>query len=840
MSIITKSPHVLVTTGVVCGILTARALTPTQEELNEASQWAAAKFGGVVQKQSNEAGLIVRANHDPVQLNSRAGKPLRIKHLEFTHGLYCHAPSQVLVRLPEGALTFTASVGVDSNDQTMGGRGSVQFLVKAGNEEKFKTGILHEGMEPVPISVNLNGTTEFTLEIGDGGDGISCDQADWANAQVTLLNGKTVWLGDLPLMDGSQRAPYSTEPFFSFNYGGKDSGECLAEWGLKRESRKLDDQRTAWTLRSLDPKTGLEVRCEAIQYNDFPTVEWTVYLKNTSSNNSLLLTNLQALNTRLERNGKGDFTLHHNKGTFVRADDFEPLTSTLGSNDKLRFAPPGGRGSGRVWPYFNLESVNEGTIIVVGWPGQWAAHFQRDDNNGTRVIAGQELVHLRLHPGEEIRTPLIVLQFWKGDWIRAQNIWRRWMLAHNLPRSHGQLPATGTISPCSSHQFAEMVKADEACQKLFIDRYIEEGFAPDYWWMDAGWYFNKGDWTSTGTWEVDTNRFPHGLRAVTDHGHAKNVKSIVWFEPERVTPGSWLFETHPEWLLNGYQPKDGPPSQKLLNLGNPEALDWLIEHTDKLIISEGIDLYRQDYNIDPLDFWNTNDPTDRQGITENHYITGYLAFWDELRRRHPDMLIDSCASGGHRNDLETMRRSIPLLRSDFIFNATGNQGHCYGLSFWLPYQGTGTSPAQFSLYDLRSNATCPNQIPCWDLRDRNLNYDFLRKAISTWRSYAPYYMTDFYPLSQYTLSSDGWMAWQFNAPEKNSGMVQAFRRENSAFEVARFKLKGLEASAHYVVTDVDAPETSQEYSGTELMEKGLRVTMTNQPAATVLIYKKKP
>ena len=57
-----------------------------------------------------------------------------------------------------------------------------------------------------------------------------------------------------------------------------------------------------------------------------------------------------------------------------------------------------------------------------------------------RIRAGQELTHFKLLPGEEVRTPLMVLQFWKGDRIRAQNVWRRWMLAHNLPRPGGKLP----------------------------------------------------------------------------------------------------------------------------------------------------------------------------------------------------------------------------------------------------------------------------------------------------------------------------------------------------------------------------------------------------------------
>ena len=129
-----------------------------------------------------------------------------------------------------------------------------------------------------------------------------------------------------------------------------------------------------------------------------------------------------------------------------------------------------------------------------------------------RVRGGQELTHFRLHPGEEVRGPMVVVQFYRGDWLRAQNIWRRWMLAHNLPRPYGK-PVHAQLAACSSHQFGEMIHANTANQIQFIDRYREEKLGLDYWWMDAGWYWNKTGWPNTGTWEVDTNRFPGGLQA---------------------------------------------------------------------------------------------------------------------------------------------------------------------------------------------------------------------------------------------------------------------------------------------------------------------------------------
>ena len=105
-----------------------------------------------------------------------------------------------------------------------------------------------------------------------------------------------------------------------------------------------------------------------------------------------------------------------------------------------------------------------------------------------------------------------------------------------------------------------------------------------------------------------------------------------------------------------------------------------------------LDVFGQDFNMDPLDYWNAKDIPGRTGMTQVKHVTGHLAFWDELRKRHPHLWIDSCASGGRRNDLETMRRSVPLLRSDYQFEPTGNQSQTYGISLWLPYFGTGVGP----------------------------------------------------------------------------------------------------------------------------------------------------
>jgi len=627
---------------------------------------------------------------------------------------------------------------------------------------------------------------------------------------------------------------------FAFNYDGRSSAGLLPGWPQRHSQRALDSQRQEAVVSYNDPKTGLEVRCVAVSYRDFPTVEWTVYFQNNGTDDTPLITDIRGLDARWKRAGQDEFVLHHEFGTFYPNSpaDFMPQSSRLEPGQDRRFVPAKGRACGGVMPYFDLErGPGAGVIVVVGWPGAWVAEFARDAKAGIRVTAGQELTHLRLHPGEEIRTPLMVLQFWRGDWIQAQNTWRRWMFAHNLPRPGGRPPGP-ILTASSGEQFDNMVRANETNQLRFIDRYREEKLPIDYWWMDAGWYVNNGRWQEPIAWQADPARFPRGLRAVTDYAHRGGVKSIVWFEPERVMPSNSLYKQHPEWLLPNRISKR---SSRLLYLGNPAARAWLTDLISGIITAEGIDVYRQDFNVvEPAEIWRSNDAADRQGITENHHVAGYLSFWDELLRRHPGLIIDSCAGGGSRIDLESMRRALAFWRSDYCYDVVSNQTQTYGLALWLPFFGTATGPRQFTAYELRSNLTCPLAILSWDMRDRTLPYGDLRKAVRAWRDYAENYSGDFYPLTPCSLGADVWVAWQFDRPAAGRGVVQAFRRAESIYETARVRLRGLDPAASYRFTDLDRPGEARTMGGADLMAAGLELAISDRPGSAVLTYEKTP
>jgi alpha-galactosidase len=618
----------------------------------------------------------------------------------------------------------------------------------------------------------------------------------------------------------------------SFTCGGRAFADLVAGWTVSVEDVRATEQSAVKrTTVYQGPSTGLAVRIATAEYRDFPAVEWTVYLRNDGTTDTPLIENLQAIDMSITRSPGREFVLHHAAGSPALATDYAPCETILKRSTETRITTKGGRPSDTDLPYFNLTWEDGGVVIALGWPGQWAAHFVRDGGTSVRVLGGQELTRFVLHPGEEVRGPLIALVFYQGDWIDGQNVWRRWLIAHNLPRPRGELPPP-FIAAASSNQFNEMEEANEANQILFVDRYLAEGIPLDYWWMDAGWYATQtGRWVETGTWEVDEKRFPRGLKAITDHCHARGLKNVVWFEPERVAPGSWLDQHNPEWLLAR------PGARwKILDLGNDAARAWAVERFDALIREQGVDLYRQDFNVAPLDYWRDRDAPDRQGIGEMRHVTGYLAFWDELRRRHPDMLLDTCASGGRRLDLETLRRSVPLHKSDHDYrDHAARLSQAHGIAFWIPFHGAPVCRIdQVDEFAVRCAVGMMVGLG-YDVRRTDLDYPLLRKLLVEWQSYAHCYYGDYYPLKSYPLGDQDWAAWQYDRPDLGEGLVQVFRRAASPFVSATFPLRGLDLEAIYRVTSLDREE-SFDASGRMLHESGLTVTLDRLPSSAVLRY----
>lgn len=617
---------------------------------------------------------------------------------------------------------------------------------------------------------------------------------------------------------------------YSFRLDTTSSREFLPDW--KRITPAGGPE--GWSSAAWEPPTnGLRVTQDHRPLPNLPAVEWVLHFENTADEDSALLSEVNAADFVLDAWPLEDLTLHYADGSQAEPTDFQPREMPLMGALPLHFAPEGGRSSDGVMPCFNVARKNGGGLIIaIGWSGQWQAGFSDDGTGHLRIQAGMARTRLRLHPGEQIRTPAILVMAYEGDWLRGQNLWRRLMLEHYSPAFNGKRVALPIAASGATLGFNLVAESNQIAA---IENVAAKALPVDTWWMDAGWT-TGGFPEGMGTWTPDAARFPNGLKPVGDAAHAHGLKFLLWFEPERVMPGTGLRRDHPEWLL---APADLPEPLayqkrwRLLDLGNPEALAWARATFSGLVRDYGVDIYRHDFNMHPLYYWQNNEPEDRQGMREIRYIEGLYAYFDGLLADHPGILLDNCASGGRRLDFEMMKRSVPLWRTDYCWEPTGAQNIHYGLSLWLPQHGLGavsTNP-----FDLQSGLGT-NVSFALDYYTADAPFwTPLNDAIQHYRQVRPYFEGDFYPLTPYTAQQDGWMAWQCDRPDLGGGIVQAFRREKCTEDSILLLLHGLDESARYRVTGMDdGPD--QVHPGSALVRTGIRLTRTNAPDVALLTY----
>eukprot|EP01051_Picozoa_sp_SAG22_P016913 SAG22_NODE_2493_length_2513_cov_1.264292_2_plen_781_part_01 len=370
-------------------------------------------------------------------------------------------------------------------------------------------------------------------------------------------------------------------------------------------------------------------------------------------------------------------------------------------------------------------------------------------------------------------------------------------------------------------------------------------------WLDAYWFEGAfpngvGNWTQPPELAIDRARFPDGLRGLSSAVHDKGLQFLLWFEPERLHATTWLRRNFPEYAL----PADASePPDALLNLGDAEARGYITEYLSDAIQDFGMSVFRTDFNIQPASLWlgpPYPDNAMRRGMNEAKYIAGLYEMWDEVRRRHGDLLIDNCASGGRRIDLETVSRSVPLWRTDYdgvggccswswaktcagaCKECSGKYGcgkrddaaaqsmsmglsqfvaiHSGPVSSWDPYEWRSTGVVAKVIYwggagyeHLLANASAMKVAQLAVNETKSL------------RAVALAADAEFFPIHwggtrktwpdgtvEITPTDDTWAAYQYHSSAVG-GFAMFFRRELCRADEMRFDLRGLRWNASYTV-----------------------------------------
>ncbi len=651
---------------------------------------------------------------------------------------------------------------------------------------------------------------------------------------------------------------------FSFVYDGKPSAALLPQWRAEQEEEAVDATTRRRTLTFTDPQTGLEVKAVADVFLDTPGVDWTVHFTNTGTKDTPILEKVRAVDIAIETPrqaaaskeapmdaAKGaapsvtgsDPVLHRLRGSFAGPvydlGEFAPLDDSLPVGANISWGSVDNRSSFHAFPFFTLDWSDGGVVTAIGWTGQWEAAVERDGSR-LRLHAGMRDLHVKLHPGETLRSPRVLQVYWRGgDQFVGDNLFRQTMLAHILPRVNGQIFYPPFAHATSS--FYEANKTTEAIERSYIKSFKDLGFECywlDAWWIKGGHPHGMGHWGFPITRGYDPVRFPNGVKPLSDLAHSHGLKFLQWFAPEEIWPGTDLAVEHPEWVM-----KPGPPGP--IDLTNPEARAYMINYLNTVIKEWGIDWWRSDGGPS-LSHWKSGDADpDRIGITEIRYVEGYYQMWDAMRQANPNLRLDNCAGGGRRIDLETSARSLSLWRTDgavltisknaFDDTAILSQVSNHGLNRYIPFSQSGTMGA--TPYYFRSGFNGGITF-CEDVRPADYPRELLKQGIAEGKRLRKYLLGDFYPLTKPTVSAEAWCAYQYHRPDQDDGVVFAFRRHESPCCAYQLNLRGIDPAADYEVTEARTytPEKPRRIKGAELQR--YRASIDELPGSLLLEYKK--
>lgn len=318
----------------------------------------------------------------------------------------------------------------------------------------------------------------------------------------------------------------------------------------------------------------------------------------------------------------------------------------------------------RKWfPFVAVEDTAAGVLwgARLAWAGSWQMeiHRQHDELALSGGLADREAGHWMktLAPGESITTPQAVVSCVHGS---LDDLCDRLTAMQDAPVN--QQPAVEQDLPVVFNEFCT-TWGDPSHDKLtrLADRL--QGSGVRYLVIDAGWYRSPDSsvWDGThGDWVPGNVLFPHGLEATAAAIRERGLIPGIWFEMETVGEKSTAFS-----LVDHLLKRDGFPvtvrGRRFWDLNDP----WVVEHLTEKIIGLlercGFGYLKVDYN-ETLGL-GCDDP-DSIGEGLRKQVLASYRFFDRIRQRLPDLVIENCSSGGHRLEPSMLARTAMSSFSD--------------------------------------------------------------------------------------------------------------------------------------------------------------------------------
>ena len=456
---------------------------------------------------------------------------------------------------------------------------------------------------------------------------------------------------------------------------------------------------------------------------------------------------------------------------------------------------------------------------------------------GIRHDAGESL---SLAPSASFAFPRLALTAADGDLDDVANQMHRYQRAYVSPPAPGNRPLLVQFN--SWYPFGQDVDVERLKQSADAAAAI----GAEAYVLDSGWYVDK-DWVlELGDYQVSHRKFPRGLEEFANHVRQRGMKFGLWVEIENVGRESRMYREHPDWCL-AYNGKPVINDRRCqLDFAKAEVREWATATVGRLISTYRLDWIKIDYNIDAGDRFDPASP-ERAGARLHDHITAYYRWLDELRTRHPQLVVENCSSGALRFDTGILAHTHTTWVSDVVAPKQSLQ-----LGYGCTLQFSPEQCNHWMVGDKDSGEVDPNAPPGWwdfmfrvpmtgqfgissrilewspALRDRAVaNVALYKRIRGTITGADVYHLT---PAPDHNRPT-GWMALQYVAPAGGRSVLLAYRLSGGAAAQA-FRLRGLDAAIRYDVF-VDGTPLGQA-TGAELAASGLRVALGDEWRAAVI------
>lgn len=480
-------------------------------------------------------------------------------------------------------------------------------------------------------------------------------------------------------------------------------------------------------------------------------------------------------------------------------------------------------------PFFMLARPhtdnNQGAVFGFNfvYSGNFLDSVEVDQFDTTRVLIGinPDEFGWKLNSGDSFQTPEVIFSYTDNGFNALSQQLGAFYAQHliNPHFAHQERPILINNWEATFMDFTEdkLMPIVERAKELGIEMFV----------LDDGWFGHRDDdRSSLGDWFVDEKKFNHGIAGFAKRVHDLDMKFGLWFEPEMISIDSKLYRTHPEWMIKTPGRGQTPGRhQFVLDMSRQEVVDYLFGLMSHIIQDAKLDYIKWDMNRNITEMYGADLPADQQLEFSHRYILGVYDLYDRLTKAFPDVLFESCASGGGRFDLGMMYYAPQAWCSDdtdAVERIKIQDGTSYGYtpSMWGAHVSAvpNDQVGRLTSIDMRAKVAYFGafgyELDVTELSDEE--QATIKQQVAFYKQYRKLFQFGTFYRLETPDTSDNVYGWETVSPDKQTAIGMRYQILNGANPAyIRYYFKGLDPERRYTVND-----GSEVFSGAELMNAG--------------------